>query len=146
MRFRSHSGPAPTSTPPESALTSTLQGLTITTQSSPDGPQLVAAMTQAQVKQRQDYAIEQNVTTLRNRVNELGVSEPIVQRQGVDRIDVQLPGIQNAAEVKNLLGQIAQLEFRLRTRPATRSRRRRPAMCRWATSSTKTPRWATRCC
>lgn len=97
----------------QKALTSTLQGLTITTQSSADGPQLIAAMTQAQVKQREDYAIEQSVTILRNRVNQLGVSEPIVQRQGVDRIDVQLPGIQNAAEVKNLLGQIAQLEFRL---------------------------------
>jgi preprotein translocase subunit SecD len=97
----------------QKALTSTLQGLTITTQSTADGPQLIAAMTQAQVKQREDYAIEQSVTILRNRVNQLGVSEPIVQRQGVDRIDVQLPGIQNAAEVKNLLGQIAQLEFRL---------------------------------
>jgi preprotein translocase subunit SecD len=97
----------------QKALASTLQGLTITTQSGADGPQLVAAMTQAQLKQREDYAIEQSVTILRNRVNQLGVSEPIVQRQGVDRIDVQLPGIQNAAEVKNLLGQIAQLEFRL---------------------------------
>jgi preprotein translocase subunit SecD len=97
----------------QKALASTLQGLTITTQSAAEGPQLIAAMTQAQVKQREDYAIEQSVTILRNRVNQLGVSEPIVQRQGVDRIDVQLPGIQNAAEVKNLLGQIAQLEFRL---------------------------------
>ena len=97
----------------QKALTSTLQGLTITMQSSPDGPRLVAAMTTAQVKQREDYAIEQSVTILRNRVNQLGVSEPIVQRQGVDRIDVQLPGIQNTAEVKNLLGQMEQLEFRL---------------------------------
>ena len=97
----------------QKALASTLQGLTITTQSSPDGPRLVAAMTTAQVKQREDYAIEQSVTILRNRVNQLGVSEPIVQRQGVDRIDVQLPGIQNTAEVKNLLGQMEQLEFRL---------------------------------
>ncbi len=97
----------------QKALTTTLQGLTITTQGSADSPQLIAAMTAAQVKQREDYAIEQSVTILRNRVNQLGVSEPIVQRQGGDRIDVQLPGIQNAAEVKNLLGQIAQLEFRL---------------------------------
>jgi preprotein translocase subunit SecD len=97
----------------QKALTTTLQGLTITTQTTADGAQLVAAMTTTQVKQREDYAIEQSVTILRNRVNQLGVSEPIVQRQGVDRIDVQLPGIQNAADVKNLLGQIAQLEFRL---------------------------------
>ena len=75
-------------------------------------------MSPAQVKQREDYAIEQSITTLRNRVNQLGVSEPIVQRQGIDRIDVQLPGIQNAAEVKNLLGQVATLEFRLQDETA----------------------------
>jgi preprotein translocase subunit SecD len=97
----------------QNALTSPLQGLTITSQSGPDGPQLIAAMSAAQVRQREDYAIEQSLTILRNRVNQLGVSEPIVQRQGLDRIDVQLPGIQNAAEVKNLLGQTANLEFRL---------------------------------
>jgi preprotein translocase subunit SecD len=97
----------------QQSLATPLQGLTLTTQSGPDGPQLVAAMSPAQVKQREDYAIEQSVTTLRNRVNQLGVSEPIVQRQGLDRIDVQLPGIQNAADVKNLLGQVATLEFRL---------------------------------
>ena len=97
----------------QQALVTPLQGLTITKQSSPNGPLLVAAMTPAEVKQREDYAIEQSVTILRNRVNQLGVSEPIVQRQGVDRVDVQLPGIQNAADVKNLLGQVANLEFRL---------------------------------
>jgi preprotein translocase subunit SecD len=60
-----------------------------------------------------NYAIEQNLTTLRNRVNQLGVSEPVVTRQGLDRIDVQLPGIQDPADVKNLLGQFATLEFRM---------------------------------
>jgi preprotein translocase subunit SecD len=70
-------------------------------------------MTSAQIRERQDYAIQQNITTLRNRVNELGVSEPIVQRQGVDRINVQLPGVQNSAEVKDILGRVATLEFRL---------------------------------
>jgi preprotein translocase subunit SecD len=102
----------------QKALTSALQGLTTTTESSADGPQLVAAMSPAQIKQREDYAIEQSITILRNRVNQLGVSEPIVQRQGLDRIDVQLPGIQNAAEVKNLLGQVANLEFRLQDETA----------------------------
>ena len=97
----------------QQALATTLQGLTITPQSGPDGPQLVAAMTPAQLKQREDYAIEQSVTILRNRVNQMGVSEPTVTRQGLDRIDVQLPGVQNAAEVKNLLGRFATLEFRL---------------------------------
>ncbi|MDE2262867.1 MAG: protein translocase subunit SecD [Gammaproteobacteria bacterium] len=102
----------------QQALITPLQGLSITQDSSPAGPELLAAMTPAEVKQREDYAIEQSVTILRNRVNQLGVSEPSVTRQGLDRIDVQLPGIQNAAEVKNLLGQIAQLEFRLQDETA----------------------------
>ena len=97
----------------QQVLSSPLQGLTVTTQSSPDGPQLIAVMTPAQITQRVNYAIEQNLTTLRNRVNQLGVSEPVVTRQGLDRIDVQLPGIQDPADVKNLLGQFATLEFRL---------------------------------
>ncbi len=70
-------------------------------------------LTPAEIKAREDYALEQNRTTLMNRVNELGVSEPIVQRQGLDRINVQLPGVQNSAEVKDLLGKVATLEFRL---------------------------------
>jgi preprotein translocase subunit SecD len=70
-------------------------------------------LTPAQIKAREDYALEQNRTTLTNRVNELGVSEPIVQRQGLDRILVQLPGVQNSAEVKDLLGKVATLELRL---------------------------------
>jgi preprotein translocase subunit SecD len=96
-----------------SALASPLQGLTVTTESLASGSVIVAAMTTAQIRDRQDYAIQQNITTLRNRVNELGVSEPIVQRQGVDRINVQLPGVQNSAEVKDILGRVATLEFRL---------------------------------
>lgn len=77
------------------------------------GPAVQAVLTPAQIRQRQDYAIQQNLTTLRNRVNELGVSEPIVQRQGFDRIIVQLPGVQNSADVKDILGKVATLEFRL---------------------------------
>jgi preprotein translocase subunit SecD len=96
-----------------SALTQPLQGLAVVSTSSQSGPALEASMTTAQVRERQDYAIQQNITTLRNRVNELGVSEPIVQRQGVDRINVQLPGVQNSAEVKDILGRVATLEFRL---------------------------------
>lgn len=76
-------------------------------------PRIIARLTPTQIKQRQDYAIQQNITTLGNRVNELGVSEPIVQRQGVDRINVQLPGVQNSAQVKDILGKTATLEFRL---------------------------------
>jgi preprotein translocase subunit SecD len=72
-----------------------------------------ATLTAAQISQRRDFAIQQNLTVLRNRVNALGVSEPIVQRQGLDRIVVQLPGVQNSAEVTRTLGKVATLEFRL---------------------------------
>ena len=70
------------------------------------------ALTEVLLRERQDFAIEQNTVTLRNRVNELGVSEPIVQRQGLDRILVQLPGIQDSAQAKRLLNATATLEYR----------------------------------
>jgi preprotein translocase subunit SecD len=76
-------------------------------------PALQGTLTAKEIRDRQDYAIEQNLVTLHNRVDQLGVAEPIVQRQGVDRIIVQLPGVQNSAEVKDLLGKVATLEFRL---------------------------------
>ena len=75
--------------------------------------ELVVRMTDDQVRERQDFAIEQNTVTLRNRVNELGVSEPVVQRQGADRIVVQLPGVQDPAQAERVLGATATLEFRL---------------------------------
>ena len=65
------------------------------------------------IAEREDYAVTQNLVTLRNRVNELGVSEPIVQRQGRSRIVVQLPGVQDTAEAKRIIGKTANLEFRL---------------------------------
>ncbi len=70
-------------------------------------------LTPEQIKQRQDFAIQQNITTLRNRVDELGVTEPIVTRQGIDRIVVQLPGVQDPNEALRVLGATATLEFRL---------------------------------
>ncbi len=96
-----------------SAMSGPYQGLQMTTESLSSGSAVLATLTAAQIRERQDYAIQQNITTLRNRVNELGVSEPIVQRQGLDRINVQLPGVQNSAEVKDILGKVATLEFRL---------------------------------
>ncbi|HEV7431433.1 MAG TPA: protein translocase subunit SecD, partial [Steroidobacteraceae bacterium] len=87
--------------------------LTFSIGSGDAGPTLLMEMTPTQVKARQDYALQKNITTLRNRVNELGVSEPIVAQQGIDRINVQLPGVQNSAEVKDILGKVATLEFRL---------------------------------
>ncbi len=77
------------------------------------GVVLVARMTAKLITERQNFAIEQNTVTLRNRVNELGVSEPVVQRQGVDRIVVQLPGVQDPAQAERVLGATATLEFRL---------------------------------
>ena len=76
-------------------------------------PTLTALLTPAQVKARQDFAIQQNITALNNRVNSLGVSEAVVQRQGLNRIAVQLPGVQDASEVIRILGKVATLEFRL---------------------------------
>ena len=70
-------------------------------------------LAEEEVDQIESDAIDQNLTTLRNRVNELGVSEPIVQRQGKKRIVVQLPGIQDTAEAKKILGKTATLEFHL---------------------------------
>jgi len=78
-----------------------------------DGKSLTIRMTDAQVKERQDFAIEQNMTTLRNRVDQLGVAEPLVQRQGIDRIVVQLPGVQDPTELEKILTATATLEFRL---------------------------------
>ena len=74
---------------------------------------LYAEVTDATVKEIVDYAVDQNLTTIRNRVNELGVSEPLVQKQGSNRIVVELPGIQDTAEAKRILGKVANLEFRL---------------------------------
>jgi preprotein translocase subunit SecD len=78
-----------------------------------EGKAVDCVLTAQQLRERRDFAITSNITTLRNRVNELGVSEPIVQRQGLDRIVVQLPGVQNSAEVKDVLGKVATLEYRL---------------------------------
>ncbi len=78
-----------------------------------DGFYLYMALTETKVKEIEDYAVGQNLTTLRNRVNELGVAEPLVQRQGRNRIVVELPGIQDTAEAKRILGKTANLEFRL---------------------------------
>ena len=74
---------------------------------------LTAVLSEQKRKEIESYAVEQNLTTLRTRVNELGVSEPLVQRQGKNRIVVELPGIQDTAEAKRILGKTANLEFRL---------------------------------
>ena len=80
-------------------------------------------LTEAAIRERQDFAIQQNTLTLRNRVNELGVAEAVVQRQGLDRILVELPGIQDPARAKRVLGSTATLEFHLVDTRTTRTRR-----------------------
>ncbi|CNH35407.1 preprotein translocase subunit SecD [Yersinia thracica] len=74
---------------------------------------LKAVMSDDRLREAREYAVQQNITILRNRVNQLGVAEPLVQRQGSDRIVVELPGIQDTARAKEILGATATLEFRL---------------------------------
>jgi len=75
--------------------------------------QLKALMSDERLREARGYALQQNITILRNRVNQLGVAEPLVQKQGTDRIVVELPGIQDTARAKEILGATASLEFRL---------------------------------
>ena len=79
-------------------------------------PGLVLTLRADVVTQIEDYAITQNLQSLRNRVNELGVSEPLVQRLGRDRIVLDLPGIQDSTRAKEIIGKVANLEFRLESR------------------------------
>ena len=78
-----------------------------------DGKSLLVRMSDVQIEERRKFAIEQNVTTLRNRVNQLGVAEPLVQQQGLDRIVVQLPGVQDPNAVIGILDATATIEFRM---------------------------------
>jgi len=83
---------------------------------------LTLQLSEVRIKEIEDYAIQQNLTTLRNRVNELGVAEPLVQRQGRNRIVVELPGVQDTATAKRIIGKTANLEFRLEAKPDASSR------------------------
>ena len=74
---------------------------------------LFASINKAEIAEVKSMAVQQNITTLRNRVNELGVAEPVIQRQGEDRIVIQLPGVQDTARAKEILGATATLEFRM---------------------------------
>ncbi len=88
-------------------------------------------LSEREIKEKRDFALQQNITTLRNRVNELGVAEPIIQQQGVDRIVVQLPGVQDTARAKEILGATATLEFRL----ADEGKRLESGCCDWSRSA-----------
>lgn len=97
------------------AILSDSRNLSLTDTTAGGAPALELKLTPQEIKDRQDYAVAQNIVILRNRLNspELAVSEPQVARQGVDRIAIQLPGLQNSAEVKKILGKTATLEFRM---------------------------------
>jgi len=88
-----------------------------------DGNNVVGTFTEAARKAVQDAAVKQNITTLHNRVNELGVAEPVIQQQGADRIVVQLPGVQDTAKAKDIIGRTATLEARLADNDAPRNPR-----------------------
>lgn len=98
----------------QNVLQSTV-GTSFDAQSSIDdqGPSIILAYNEATLDEINQYAVNQNLTTLRNRINELGVAEAVVQTQGANRIVVELPGVQDTAEAKRVLGRTANLEFRL---------------------------------
>ncbi|MFL6547597.1 MAG: protein translocase subunit SecD [Povalibacter sp.] len=95
------------------ALKSPDGGLTLTSNTTGEGAVIEMRMTPAEIKRRQDQAVQQNITTLRNRVDELGVSEPVITRQAIKRIVVELPGVQDPNEAIRVLGATATVEFRL---------------------------------
>jgi preprotein translocase subunit SecD len=95
------------------AIEANIPGLTTKTRDDGSDFFLVLTLRPETQKSIQDFAVQQNVTTLRNRVNELGVAEPIVQQAGADRIVVQLPGVQDTTRAKDILGRTATLEIRM---------------------------------
>lgn len=92
---------------------SQLSELALKEDNAASGFALIATLKPQAMTQIQDYALQQNLTTLRKRINELGVAEPIIQQQGRDRVVVQLPGVQDTAKAKDILGRTATLEIRL---------------------------------
>lgn len=96
-----------------SMITNQFPELLVTSNNKTNPLQLDFTMTPQAVIDAQNYAVEQTITILRNRINQLGIAEPIVQRQGADRISVDLPGIQDTARARQILGGTATLEFRL---------------------------------
>jgi len=89
------------------------RNLQLGTEDGVDGADLVIRISDEEAREIRKFALQQNITTLRNRVNELGVAEPVIQQQGESRIVVQLPGVQDTARAKEILGATATLEFRL---------------------------------
>jgi len=97
----------------------TINGVQYVITERPSSNILILEYSDIALREIRDYAVGQNLTTLRNRVNELGVSEPIVQRQGANRIVVELPGVQDPTAAKKIIGKTANLEFRLEANSRT---------------------------
>ena len=95
------------------AIVSNLPDLNVAEREDGQDLLLVATLKPEAIKRTQEYALKQNITTLHNRINELGVAEPVIQQQGADRVVVQLPGVQDTAKAKDILGRTASLEIRM---------------------------------
>jgi preprotein translocase subunit SecD len=95
------------------AIVSNLTDLNVAEREDGQDLLLVATLKPEAIKRTQEYALKQNITTLHNRINELGVAEPVIQQQGADRVVVQLPGVQDTAKAKDILGRTASLEIRM---------------------------------
>jgi preprotein translocase subunit SecD len=109
IRFRD----APTRDRARATITDSVNELALTERGEGEDLFLVAALKPDAIKRTQEYALKQNITTLHNRINELGVAEPVIQQQGADRVVVQLPGVQDTAKAKDILGRTASLEIRM---------------------------------
>jgi preprotein translocase subunit SecD len=94
-------------------LSGQMPELTLAEESDAEGLKLVARLSPVAMKQTLEEAVQQNISTLSKRVNELGVAEPVIQRQGADRIVVQLPGVQDVSRAKDIIGRTATLEVRM---------------------------------
>jgi len=94
-------------------LSGQMPELTLVAESDAEGLKLVARLSPVAMKQTLEEAVQQNISTLSKRVNELGVAEPVIQRQGADRIVVQLPGVQDVSRAKDIIGRTATLEVRM---------------------------------
>ena len=109
IRFRN----AATRDAARAAISKSTADLQLSDRDDSEQPRLLATLTAPAQKTMEEFAIRQNISTLNNRINELGVAEPIIQQQGADRIVVQLPGVQDVAKAKDILGRTATLEIRL---------------------------------
>ena len=99
--------------PAQDLITAQFADLQVSTQADGNELRLIASIKPEAARMVQEQALKQNITTLHNRINELGVAEPVIQQQGLDRIVVQLPGVQDTAKAKDILGRTATLEVRM---------------------------------